>query len=52
MKNCVQDQMSLCNTLKIIAKYLRPLSKNKHSIDDTLIDISWLAKNEDESDDY
>ena len=36
---------------KIVAKYLRPLSKNKYSIDDTLT-FPDLLKNAEESDNY
>ena len=39
------------NASKVVAKYLRPLSKNKYSIDDTLT-FPDLLKNAEESDDY
>ena len=39
------------NPSKVVAKYLRPLSKNKYSIDDTLT-FPDLLKNAEESDDY
>ena len=39
------------NASKVVAKYLRPLSKNKYSIDDTLT-FADLLKNVEESDDY
>ena len=39
------------NVSKVVAKYLRPLSKNKYSIDDTLT-FPDLLKNAEESDDY
>ena len=39
------------NASKVVAKYLRPLSKNKYSIDDTLI-FPDLLKNAEESEDY
>ena len=39
------------NASKVVAKYLRPLSKNKYSIDDTLT-FPELLKNTEESDDY
>ena len=56
------DQLKLCpiidqtgtyiyNVSKVVAKYLRPLSKNKYSIDDTLT-FPDLLKNAEESDDY
>ena len=39
------------NASKVVAKYLRPVSKNKYSIDDTLTFLD-LLKNAEESDDY
>ena len=39
------------NASKVVAKYLRPLSKNKYSIDDTLT-FPDLLKNAEESEDY
>ena len=39
------------NASKVVAKYLRLLSKNKYLIDDTLI-FPDLLKNAEESDDY
>ena len=39
------------NASKAVAKYLRPLSKNMYSIDDTLT-FPELLKNAEESDDY
>ena len=39
------------NASKVVAKYLRPLSKNKYSIDNTLA-FPDLLKNAEESDDY
>ena len=39
------------NASKAVAKYLRPLSKNKYSTDDTLTFPNFLRKAE-ESDDY
>ena len=39
------------NASKVVAKYLRPLSKNKYSIDDTLT-FPNLLRNAEESDDY
>ena len=39
------------NASKVVAKYLRPLSKNKYSIDDTLT-FPDLLKNAEESDNY
>ena len=46
-----QTRTYIFNTSKIVGKYLRPLSKNKYSIDDTLT-FSDLLKNAEESDDY
>ena len=40
----------ISNASKVVAKYLRPLSKNKHAIDDTLT-FPDLFKNAEESDD-
>ena len=39
------------NASKVVAKYLRSLSKNKYFIDDTVI-FPDLLKNAEESDDY
>ena len=39
------------NTSEVVAKYLRPISKNKFSIDDTLIFFDLLISAE-ESEDY
>ena len=39
------------NASKVVAKYLKPLSKNKYSIDDTLT-FPDLLKNAEESDGY
>ena len=39
------------NASKAVVKYLRPLSKNKYSIDDTLT-FPDLLRNAEESDDY
>ena len=46
-----QTGIYIYNTSTVVAKYLRPLSKNKYSIDDTLI-FPNLLKNAEESDDY
>ena len=40
----------ISNASKIVAKYLRPLSKNKYTIDDTL-KFPDLLENAEESDD-
>ena len=47
------DKTGTCiyNASKVVAKYLRPLFKNKYSIDDTLA-FPNLLKNAEESDDY
>ena len=49
----IMDQTGtyIYNTSKVVAKYLRPLSKNKYSFDDTLI-FPDLLKNAEESEDY
>ena len=49
----IMDQTGtyIYNASKVVAKYLRPLSKNKYSIDDTLT-FPDLLKNAEESDDY
>ena len=39
------------NALKVVGKYLRPLSKNKYSIDNTAAFPDFI-KNAEESDDY
>ena len=46
-----QTGTHIYNASKVVAKYLRPVSKNKYSIDDTLTFLD-LLKNAEESDDY
>ena len=46
-----QTRTYIFNASKVVAKYLRPLSKNKYSIDGTLT-FPQLIKNAEESDDY
>ena len=46
-----QTRTYIFNASKVVAKYLRPLSKNKYSIDDTLT-FPDLLKNAEESDNY
>ena len=64
INNITLDQLKLCpiinqtgtyiyNASKVVAKYLRPLSKNKYSIHDTLTfpDLLRIAEESDNSED-
>ena len=46
-----QTETYIYNASKAVAKYLRPLSKNMYSIDDTLT-FPELLENAEETDDY
>ena len=46
-----QTEIYIYSASKVVGKYLRPLSKNKYSIDDTLTFPGFL-RNAEESDEY